>query len=152
MPAKRVLYMLCLAALIGGLLLLYAHSNMERSAFPIGKVVQIPAPLGLPPVPIPTDNPPTEETIALGRRLYYNPALSVDNTVSCSTCHMPAMEFTDGKRVSYGVGGKAGTRNAPTVMNAAYFTLQFWDGRAPSLEKQAEGPVANPVEMAHSLA
>jgi cytochrome c peroxidase len=64
---------------------------------------------------------------------------------------MPAMEFTDGKRVSNGVGGKAGTRNAPTVMNAAYFTLQFWDGRAPSLEKQAEGPVANPVEMAHSL-
>ncbi|HEX8896392.1 MAG TPA: hypothetical protein VF783_23940, partial [Terriglobales bacterium] len=68
MPAKRVLYMLCLAALIGGLLLLYAHSNAERPAIPIGKVVQIPAPLGLPPVAIPTDNPPTEETIALGRR------------------------------------------------------------------------------------
>ena len=151
MPANRVLYMLCLAASIGGLLLLYAHSNSERAAIPIGKVVQIPAPLGLPPVPIPADNPPTKETIALGRRLYYDTALSVDNTVSCSTCHMPGMEFTDGKRVSNGVGGKAGTRNAPTVMNAAYFTLQFWDGRAPSLEKQAEGPVANPVEMAHSL-
>jgi cytochrome c peroxidase len=143
--------MLCLAALIGGLLLLYDHSNTETAAVPIGKLVQIPVPLGLPPVPIPAENPPTEETIALGRRLYYDTALSVDSTVSCSTCHMPGMEFTDGKRVSNGVGGKEGTRNAPTVMNAAYFTLQFWDGRAPSLEKQAEGPVANPVEMAHSL-
>jgi len=142
---------LCLAALIGGLLLLYDHSNTETAAVPIGKLVQIPVPLGLPPVPIPAENPPTEETIALGRRLYYDTALSVDSTVSCSTCHMPGMEFTDGKRVSNGVGGKEGTRNAPTVMNAAYFTLQFWDGRAVSLETQSEGPVANPVEMAHSL-
>ena len=151
MPANRVLYMLCLAAVVGGLLLLYDHSNSEGAAIPIGRMVQIPAPLGLPPVPVPADNPPTEETIALGRRLYYDAALSVDNTVSCSTCHMAGMEFADGKRVSNGVGGKTGTRNAPTVMNAAYFTLQFWDGRAASLEKQAEGPVANPMEMAHSL-
>jgi cytochrome c peroxidase len=150
-PPKRVLYMLCLAAVVGGLLLLYSYSNSEKPAIPIGHVVQIPAPLGLPPVPIPADNPPTAETIALGRRLYYDAALSVDNTVSCSTCHMPGMAFSDGKRVSNGVGGKSGVRNAPTVLNSAYFSLQFWDGRAPSLEKQAEGPVANPVEMAHTL-
>src|SRR5215472_17788458 len=143
--------MLCLAAVMSGGLWLYSCVNAVQPAMPIGKVVQIPTPLGLPPVPIPADNPPTAETIQLGRRLYYDTALSVDNTVSCSTCHMPGMEFTDGKRVSNGVGGKTGTRNAPTVMNAAYFTLQFWDGRAPSLEKQAEGPVGNPVEMAHSL-
>ncbi len=151
MPAKRVLYMLCLAAVVGGLLLLYSHANTDAAAIPIGKVVEIPAPLGLPPVPVPADNPPTAETIALGRRLYYDTAFSVDNTVSCAKCHMPGMGFSDGRRVSTGVGEKTGVRNSPTVLNAAYWSLQFWDGRAPSLEKQSEGPVANPVEMAHSL-
>ena len=142
--------MLCLAGLVGILLLLYRDVNVDTPAVPIGHVVQIPAPLGLPPVPIAADNPPTEETIALGRRLYYDTALSVNSTVSCASCHMPAMGFSDGKRVSNGVGGKEGVRNSPTVLNAAYLSLQFWDGRAPSLEKQSEGPVANPVEMAHS--
>jgi cytochrome c peroxidase len=61
------------------------------------------------------------------------------------------MGFTDNKPVSNGVRNKTGTRNSPTVINSAYSTLQFWDGRAPSLEKQAEGPMANPVEMAHTL-
>src|SRR5437879_4624406 len=118
---------------------------------PIGKPVKIKAPLGLPPVPIPPDNPPTEETIALGRRLYYDPGLSVDGTVSCATCHAPNLGFRDGKARSNGVGGQLGTRKAPTVVNAAYNTLQFWDGRSPSLEKQAEGPMTNPVEMGHTL-
>jgi cytochrome c peroxidase len=118
---------------------------------PIGKPVKIKAPLGLPPVPIPPDNPPTEETIALGRRLYYDARLSVDGTVSCATCHTPNLGFGDGKALSNGVDGKRGTRSAPTVVNAAYNTLQFWDGRSASLEKQAEGPMANPVEMGHTL-
>jgi cytochrome c peroxidase len=121
-------------------------------AKPIGVVIEIKAPLGLPPVPIPADNPPTAETIALGRRLYYDPALSVDDTVSCATCHHPNTGFSDGKPVSTGVKGQHGTRNAPTVWNSAYYTTQFWDGRSPSLENQAEGPVQNPVEMAHALA
>jgi cytochrome c peroxidase len=136
------------------ILLLWYRSAQKPSpvpATPIGAKVEIKAPLGLPPVPVPPDNPPTAETIALGRRLYYDPALSVDNTVSCATCHSPDHGFSDGKRVSNGVQGKTGTRNSPTVFNAAYFNLQFWDGRAPSLEKQAEGPVENPVEMAHTL-
>ena len=150
MNAHRTLYIFCLIALISGLLFWYAASN-RPSAVPIGKVVEIKAPLGLPPVPIPADNPPTAETIALGRRLYFDTALSIDNTVSCATCHMPPMGFTDGQRVSTGVRGQHGTRNAPTVLNAAYWTSDFWDGRAGSLEKQAEGPVANPVEMAHTL-
>lgn len=118
---------------------------------PAGKPIAIKPPLGLPPVPIPADNPPTAETIALGRRLYYDPGLSIDGTVSCATCHSPVMGFTDDKPVSNGVQNKTGTRSAPTVINSAYNELQFWDGRAPSLEKQAEGPMANPVEMAHSL-
>jgi cytochrome c peroxidase len=126
--------------------------HASRAALmPIGKPVKIKAPLGLPPVPIPSDNPPTEETIALGRRLYYDPGLSVDGTVSCATCHAPNLGFGDGKALSNGVDGKLGSRSAPTVINAAYNTLQFWDGRSASLEKQAEGPMANPVEMGHTL-
>jgi cytochrome c peroxidase len=126
--------------------------SAQRSAvMPVGTPVAIQAPLGLPPVPIPANNPPTAETIALGRRLYYDPGLSIDGTVSCATCHSPTMGFTDAKPVSNGVQNKTGTRSAPTVINSAYSTLQFWDGRAASLEKQAEGPMANPLEMAHSL-
>jgi cytochrome c peroxidase len=117
----------------------------------IGTPVTIKAPLGLPPVPIPSDNPLTVEKIGLGRRLYYDPALSADKTVSCATCHHPDHGFSDGKPVSNGVQQKTGTRNSPTVFNSAYFAAQFWDGRAPTLEKQAEGPVQNPVEMAHTL-
>lgn len=125
-----------------------AASNSIR---PIGKVVEIKAPLGLPPVPIPADNPPTEDTIALGRRLYYDPILSVDGTISCASCHAPQFAFSDNRPVSEGVGKKLGTRHAPTVINSAYSSLQFWDGRAASLEEQAVGPMANPVEMAHTL-
>ena len=120
-------------------------------SFPIGTPVEIEAPLGLPPVLIPVDNPPTAETISLGRRLYYDPMLSVDDTVACASCHHPDFGFTDGKPVSEGVNGQKGGRNAPTVFNVAYFATQFWDGRTPNLEKQAEGPVQNPIEMAHTL-
>jgi len=150
MKSRRTLYLFGLAGVIAGLLLWYAAAKRPK-AVPVGKVVEIKAPLGLPPVPIPADNPPTAETIALGRRLYFDNALSIDNTVSCSTCHMPPMGFADGARVSTGVHGKLGTRNAPTVLNSAYWASDFWDGRAASLEKQTEGPVTNPVEMAHTL-
>ncbi len=119
---------------------------------PIGAPIELHPPLGLPPVPVPPSNPPTAATVALGRRLYYDPVLSVDRTVSCATCHDPRDSFADGKRVATGVGGRTGTRNSPSVINGTYYTAQFWDGRAPDLEKQAEGPVQNPVEMAHSLA
>jgi cytochrome c peroxidase len=120
-------------------------------AKPIGTPITIAAPLGLPPVPVPADNPPTEETVALGRRLYYDTGLSVDNSVSCASCHDPKFGFGDGQQFSDGVRKQKGNRNSPTVFNSAYFTMQFWDGRAPSLEKQAEGPVSNPVEMGNTL-
>jgi len=146
--ALFVLGALCLAALA------FAPAHAQSAAapvMPLGKIVQIKTPLGLPPVPIPADNPPTEETIALGRRLYYDPLLSVDSTISCASCHAPQFAFSDNRPVSEGVGKKTGTRHAPTVINSAYFTTQFWDGRAPTLEEQAKGPMANPVEMAHTL-
>ncbi len=123
----------------------------EAPRMPVGKPVELKVPLGLPPVPVPADNPLTEETIALGRRLYYDASLSVDGTVSCASCHAPQFAFSDNRPVSEGVGGKKGTRHAPTVINSAYSNLQFWDGRAASLEEQAKGPMENPVEMAHTL-
>jgi cytochrome c peroxidase len=120
---------------------------------PIGQPVAIQAPLGLPPVPIPPENPPTTATIDLGRRLFYEVKLSSDGTLACASCHNPALGFSDRRKHSTGVGGKLGQRNAPTVVNAAYSTSQFWDGRAPSLEEQAGGPIANPIEMnqAHDI-
>jgi cytochrome c peroxidase len=140
-----------LVAVVAGLLLWYGASETSVSARPIGQLIEIPAPLGLPAVSYPADNPPTAETVALGRRLYYDTAISSDNTVSCSTCHSPDSGFADPKRVSEGVQKRTGTRNSPTVLNAAYYTTQFWDGRAASLEEQCKGPIQNPVEMAHSL-
>ncbi len=156
---RKSKFSICCALLLGVFFIVAAaylpvagQSVAEKSvAFPIGKPVQIKTPLGLPPVPIPADNPPTEQTIALGRRLYYDPRLSVDSTISCASCHAPEFAFSDNQPFSKGVGGKLGGRKAPTVINSAYSPLQFWDGRAPSLEEQAKGPMANPVEMAHSL-
>lgn len=148
--SRKKLSTVLLTTILSGLLLIY-WNPWPRSARPIGRTVSIAAPLGLPPVFVPADNPPTAEAIALGRRLYYDPVLSADRTISCASCHAPVAGFADHRPLSEGVAGKFGTRNSPSAANAAYYITQFWDGRAPSLEKQAEGPVQNPVEMAHSL-
>lgn len=108
-------------------------------------------PLGLPPVPVPEDNPVTPEKVALGKMLYFDTRLSKDDTVSCASCHDPALGWTDQSATSTGIGGEVGGANAPTVINAAYATSQFWDGRAASLEEQALGPIENPIEMGHKL-
>ncbi len=110
-----------------------------------GASVKIDVPLGLPPFE--AKRSVTVEQIALGKRLFFDTKLSSDNTISCSSCHDPAKGFADARRVSVGVGGKEGKRNAPTVLNAAYSRLQFWDGRAANLEQQAAGPIANSLEM-----
>jgi cytochrome c peroxidase len=108
-------------------------------------------PLGLKAVPIPEDNPQTAEKIALGKQLYFDKRLSKDNTVSCASCHAPEKGFSNGERFATGVDGAKGGRSAPSVINAAYYAQQFWDGRAASLEEQALGPIANPIEMALSI-
>lgn len=108
----------------------------------------IPGPFGLPPTPIPADNPMSAEKVALGEKLFMDTRFSTTGEVSCSTCHDPAKAFTDGPlSVSEGINGLTGTRNAPTVVNAAYMKSQFWDGREPDLEGQSKGPFINPVEM-----
>ena len=148
---RRVLSPILLLSVVAAHLLWYGASQTAASARPIGKAISIPAPLGLPPIPIPADNPPTAETVELGRQLYFDPMLSSDGTVSCSTCHSPASGMADPKPVSEGVRSQHGTRNSPTVLNSVYYETQFWDGRAASLEEQAQAPIQNPVEMAHTL-
>ena len=96
---------------------------------------------------VPADNPQSPEKIALGEKLFFDGRLSVDGTVACSTCHDPALAFTDGRPVSIGVKGRAGQRNSPTILNALYNNAQFWDGRAKTLEEQAALPIINPSEM-----
>jgi cytochrome c peroxidase len=96
---------------------------------------------------IPAENALTPERVALGRKLYFDPRLSADGTVACATCHDVSRGFTDQRPVSEGIGGKLGRRNAPTILNATFFTSQFWDGRAATLEDQAKLPILNPIEM-----
>jgi cytochrome c peroxidase len=104
------------------------------------------APLGLPPVPVPASNPQTDAKIRLGDKLFHDKRLSADGKVSCATCHDQAKGFTDQRRVSQGFNSLTGTRNAPTVINAAYLQTLFWDGREPDLEGQSKQPFINPVE------
>ncbi|MBL8259602.1 MAG: c-type cytochrome [Candidatus Competibacteraceae bacterium] len=105
-------------------------------------------PLGLPPLPVPADNPQTPEKIALGAKLFNDRRFSTTGEIACAHCHAPDKAFTDLKKVSEGINALTGTRNAPTVINAAYYKSQFWDGREPSLERQSMQPLLNPVEMA----
>ncbi len=97
--------------------------------------------------PAPADNPTTEAKVKLGRMLYHDPRLSSTGTVSCASCHNTMLGGEDNRPNSMGVNGQPGGRSAPTVWNSAFNTVQFWDGRAASLEEQAAGPVTNPIEM-----
>jgi cytochrome c peroxidase len=91
--------------------------------------------------------PSTEAQVALGRTLYYENVLSEGHDVSCNSCHPLNAFGADGRRVSFGHKGQLGSRNSPTVYNAAAEVAQFWDGRAPTVEEQAKGPILNPAEM-----
>ena len=99
---------------------------------------------------IPRTIPLTAAKVELGKLLYFDGRLSKDGTVSCATCHDPAKGFTDQLPVSKGIRGQLGGRNAPTVINSAFYYFQFWDGRAATLEEQAKGPITNPIEMGSS--
>lgn len=97
--------------------------------------------------PAPADNPTTAAKVTLGKMLYMDPRFSSTGTVSCNSCHNVMEGGDDSRTFSMGVHGKTGGRNAPTVWNSAFHSVQFWDGRADLLEDQAKGPVTNPVEM-----
>lgn len=97
--------------------------------------------------PEPATNPGTPAKVMLGKMLYFDPRLSSTGTVSCFSCHNVMEGGDDHRPTSIGVHGQLGGRNAPTVWNAAFQSVQFWDGRAPDLEAQAKGPITNPIEM-----
>lgn len=107
-------------------------------------------PLGLPSIEWPKNNPYSAAKAELGKYLYFDKRLSADGTVSCATCHDPQDAYTDAEPVSTGIRGQKGTRSAPTVINRAFSVAQFWDGRAATLEEQAKGPIANPIEMGNT--
>lgn len=113
--------------------------------------LELKAPLGLRDLKVPEDNPLTKEKIELGKQLYFDKRLSRDNTVSCASCHDPQKGWSNGDRFATGIKGQVGGRSAPTIINAAYQTNQFWDGRASGLEGQALGPIQNPIEMDMNL-
>ena len=99
-------------------------------------------------VPVPANNPMTPQKISLGKQLFFDPRLSLTGDVSCETCHNVMGNGSDGLPLSFGVLGRVDIpRHAPSVFNAAFNTVQFWDGRADSLEAQAKGPILNHVEM-----
>ncbi len=101
----------------------------------------------LPAVPIPADNPQSQAKIELGKKLFFDTRLSLDRASSCATCHNPEKAFADGLPRARGFQGALLPRNSPTVLNAAYNTAQFWDGRAATLDEQCKGPLLAPAEM-----
>jgi cytochrome c peroxidase len=107
-------------------------------------------PLGLGPRP--GDNSPSPARVALGRSLFFDPILSHDRTVACATCHQPDHGFASPDARPLGIGGRTGHRRAPSLLNRAYGTAFFWDGRAATLEEQALEPIANPDEMGTTVA
>lgn len=101
----------------------------------------------LPEVPYPKDNEPTQLRVELGKKLFFDPRLSADQNMACSTCHSPLFGWSDGLATARGFQSKVLGRASPTVINTAYQTLQMWDGRKKSLEDQALGPMVSSDEM-----
>ncbi len=122
--------------------LLSASSDVQVNAEALQMFAPLPAVMSSP------ENPVTDAKITLGRILYYDPRLSLNQKISCNTCHALDAYGAESTRVSTGFKNQKGNRNAPTVYNAAGHFVQFWDGRAPTVEEQAKGPITNPVEMA----
>ena len=127
------------------------RKNLMSSVIAVMMVVAAPVSANwqaLPEIaPAPKDNPTTDAKVTLGKMLFMDPRFSSTGTVSCNSCHNVMEGGDDSRTFSMGVHGKTGGRNAPTVWNAAFHSVQFWDGRADLLEDQAKGPVTNPVEM-----
>jgi cytochrome c peroxidase len=112
-----------------------------------GSIVLEP-PLGLDLyMPVPDANPLTAEKIALGRKLFFDKRLSGDGTLACSHCHEPKRAFSDNRAVARGIHNATGDRNSPALLNRGYGAVFFWDGRAPSLERQVLEPIFNPKEL-----
>ena len=143
-PARSSLFLLALPILLAGGAF---SASAEDSAAELARR----AATVFPPLPVTADspdNPASAAKIELGKLLYFDGRLSKDGTISCNSCHQLDRFGVDGEATSPGVGGQRGGRNSPTTLNAALHFAQFWDGREPTVEAQAKGPVLNPIEMA----
>jgi len=127
-----------------GLSLFVGFSPQQSAAEPY----ELNIPLGLKKesTVIPDDNPLTKEKVELGKLLFFDRRLSMNDIIACASCHIPSLAFTDGQPVSTGINSQQGGRSAPTAINRVFSSAQFWDGRAATLEDQSVGPLINSVE------
>ncbi len=123
------------------------HEPLDGDSFSDPTPYVFPTPAGFPPPNLPADNPLTVEGIELGRRLFYDPILSADSSISCGSCHAPNAAFSDTARFSKGIRGQIGYRQSMPLFNLAWVTEFLWDGRASSLRKQIHFPIEDPIEM-----
>ncbi len=135
-------------AILTGALVFGVALTMTLAEASSGEPLTLPTMAGLedPNTFVPEDNPLTKEKAELGRILFFDKRLSKNNTIACASCHLKEKGFTDGRRVSTGINGLKGGRSAPASINRVYSKVQFWDGRAATLEDQSIGPFANPIE------
>lgn len=133
----------------GMLLLLFTFCKKED--IPVTKTYKLEIPKGFPQPTNPENNLPTEARIEFGRKLFFDPILSRDSTISCASCHHVDKKFTDGLEVSIGIEGRLGIRNAPSLLNVAYQPVMFWDGGVPNLEQQVLAPIESHFEMDFNL-
>jgi cytochrome c peroxidase len=131
MRTTKILSIMALGALLGG----------------CGSDELVTVPPSFPKMKVPADNALTRERVDLGKRLFFDPQLSRTGEVSCASCHPQQNAFADPRKVSAGVEGRVGTRNAPPLFNLAWNTSFFWDGGVKTLEQQVIGPITNPLEM-----
>ena len=132
--------------------LLFVACDKGEEDMPIATPYTLVIPEGLPPMNIPATNPLTVEGVALGKRLFYDPILSANNTQSCASCHVQENGFSETSQYSTGIEDIEGNRNAMPLINLGWQTKFFWDGGANGLESQVIGPITNPIEMHETLA
>ncbi|MFT5922070.1 MAG: cytochrome c peroxidase, partial [Flavobacteriales bacterium] len=121
------------------------EENIDLS--PTATPYTIDIPPFFPPMDIPADNPMTFEGIELGRFLFWEKKLSLDNSISCGSCHLPSASFSDPEQFSTGVTGEQGNRQSMALVNIGWARDYFWDGRAVTIEEQIHEPIPNPIEM-----
>ncbi len=141
---KRIFLIVCCVSLIIACRKDSAEVEMVDSG---NVVITLQPPIGFPYPNIPSDNQPTQNRIDLGKKIFFDPILSRDSTISCGSCHLTNKKFTDGLPVSIGIDGRHALRNSMTILNTAYQPSMFWDGGVPNLEQQVLAPIENPNEM-----
>ena len=128
--------------------ILVAFTSCKKDDTKTGnEILALVVPIGFPEPKIPDDNQPTQNRIELGRKLFFDPILSRDSTISCSSCHHTDKKMTDGLQFSNGIDGQKTMRNAMTILNVAFQPSMFWDGGVPNLEQQVIAPIENHLEM-----